>query len=84
MNPKTITLLLIALLLISGCTSSFQNCKTTCYWAFNEDDRFLYNTTCDDRILFEHFTNSTPKYISCEKTDINKLREFCFNECKPK
>ncbi len=81
---KIILMLGIVIVLVAGCDSSFQDCKQSCFWTFNKDDKFQYNATCDGRSLFDMINNSEPQYYTCIKTDNDKVRDFCFNECKPK
>ena len=82
MNKPILILGIVTLLLISGCSSSFENCRLRCRNVFDND--FKYETKCDTRNFVEMLNNTEPIYEDCQKINYDELNKFCFNECKPK
>lgn len=75
--------LIIGLLLISGCTSSFQDCNSKCLTI--NSDKYSYNSTCKN--YFDMLTNSIDerypvREINCTKLDSESINDYCFDECK--
>ncbi len=84
MNKPILALIILTLLLISGCNSSYKDCSQSCYWDFKDEPKFKYNSSCDDRTIIEVINGTESNYVDCKKIDYDEVDRFCFNECKPK
>ncbi len=68
------------LVLIVGCSSSFNSCERSCRWQFRHD--FDYETDCSLNSLAGIINNTPDEIVNCTKIDYTQLNRWCFNECK--
>ncbi len=68
------------LVLIAGCSSSFQDCQRSCRWDFRHD--FDYETTCNENSLAGMLNDIPNKIVDCTKINYTQRNRWCFDECK--
>lgn len=74
-----IIVLIIAILLLSGCSDEYSSFRSDCY-QINKDKFQKVDYVCQDKLIYN---NSTPCYRNFYNvTDYEKLQEFCYSEYK--